>query len=186
MKKLIFFIILLLPMKLLADNYSKENIFKLILDGKFEDKIINSKLPKCSAALPDNERKNCWAENQNEQGRLTMSEYGKIPGKRHGLGVTKTKSVYMQGVLENDKYIYGVLKNFDKKTIFQGSFNQKGNFDGKGLFSFFNENGEIYLEYHGNWVDHLLEGPVKICTIDTSSKKETCKKVNAKGGKIVK
>ncbi len=166
-----------------AETYSKSEVFELIRTGKFTEKI-SSRLPGCPNNIKVSERINCWGADKNET-RMTIGEYGNIPGKREGFGLTKTSNVFLQGVIKNDKYIYGSYKDLKANGIYEGSFNAKGKFEGEGIFMFFNENDEIVMQINGTWKNHLLEGPAKYCNLNKSSNKFDCSEVNFKNGKIV-
>tara|TARA_X000000950_G_scaffold283380_2_gene384090 strand:- start:850 stop:1407 length:558 start_codon:yes stop_codon:yes gene_type:complete len=185
MKKIFFVLILSLSLNNSnAETYSKSEVFELIRGGKFTEKI-SSRLPACLNEIKVSERINCWGADKNET-RMTISEYGNVKGKREGFGLTKTKNVFLQGVIKNDKYIYGSYKDLKTNGIYEGSFNAKGKFEGEGIFMFFNENNQITMQINGTWKNHLLEGPAKYCNLTKSSNKLDCNQVNFINGKIVK
>ena len=156
-----------------SENYNKEKILKLSSTKEFRTKLFNSTLPDCTGT--DNTKwQNCFGSHKNEEGRKTHSEYGPIVGKRNGMGFSILNGLYVQGIFSNDKFIYGTIF-YPNKNKFQGSFNDKGNFQGFGKFTF--KNGEIYV---GNFVNHKLQGKGKVIKPDG-----TVKKVTFKDGKII-
>ena len=118
----------------------------------FVKKLTNSPLPDCKG---DDYTKwaNCYGRYTNDSGRETISEFGNIPGKRHGLGTSKTlDGKYLEAIFENDKAISGKLF-YPNGDTFEGTFNEKGNFEGNGKYT--SKNGTYVV---GTWVDHKLQG----------------------------
>jgi len=118
--------------------------------------------------------KNCFGSYTNEAGRKYTGEFGNVPGIRHGEGISVFKERKFEGTFKNDKGISGKL-TYSNGDSFEGTFNEKGNFEGKGKFTF--QDGSLVV---GTWIDHKLYG--KGTTEDSNGNKRN---VMFKGEKII-
>ena len=108
-------------------------------------------LPKC-AGDDYKQWTNCFGSYTNDTGRKYTGEFGEIPGIRHGEGISILKGTKFEGTFKNDKAVLGKL-TYPSGDSFEGTYNEKGNFEGKGKYTF--KNGEYII---GIWVDHKLQG----------------------------
>ena len=140
----------------------------------FVKKLTSSPLPDCKGN-DYTKWTNCYGKYTNDSGRVTISEFGNNPGKRHGLGTSKTPDgTYLEAIFENDKAVSGKLF-YPHGDIFEGTFNEKGNFEGKGKYT--SQDGGYVV---GTWVDHKLQGKGSIT--DPNGNKRN---VTFKDGKII-
>tara|TARA_Y100000816_G_scaffold291205_1_gene281903 strand:- start:688 stop:1143 length:456 start_codon:yes stop_codon:yes gene_type:complete len=130
-------------------------------------------LPNCKG---DNYKQwtNCFGTYTNESGRVYTGEFGDLPGIRHGEGKSILNGTSFEGIYENDKGISGKI-TYPNGDSFEGKFNQKGNFEGKGKFIFY-DGGYVI----GTWIDHKLQG--NGIMVDKNGNE---KKVKFKDGKII-
>ena len=130
-------------------------------------------LPKC-AGDDYKQWTNCFGSYTNDSGRKYTGEFGDIPGIRHGQGISILKGTKFEGKFKNDKAVEGKLF-YPNGDIFEGTFNEKGNFEGKGKYT--SQDGGYVV---GTWVNHKLQGKGSIT--DSNGNKRN---VTFKDGKII-
>ena len=88
----------------------------------FVKKLTSSPLPDCKGN-DYTKWTNCYGKYTNDSGRVTISEFGNNPGKRHGLGTSKTPDgTYLEAIFENDKAVSGKLF-YPHGDIFDEAYN---------------------------------------------------------------
>ena len=84
------------------------------------------------------------------------------------------KGTKFEGTFKNDKAVLGKL-TYPSGNSFEGTYNEKGNFEGKGKYTF--QDGGYVV---GTWVDHKLQG--KGTMVDPNGNERN---VTFKDGKII-